>query len=78
MRVLRRCFPDSRRNPSEFLLGDAEYKPFVCSEADVESTQLDGTEDFIILACDGLWDVLQPNEVFGLVYYYLADNSGEC
>ncbi|XP_071848313.1 protein phosphatase 1F-like isoform X2 [Apostichopus japonicus] len=37
-------------------IGDPEYKPYVCSDADTAVIPLDGTEECIILACDGLWD----------------------
>lgn len=37
-------------------IGDPEYKPYVCSDADTAVIPLDGTEECVILACDGLWD----------------------
>lgn len=37
-------------------IGDPEYKPYVSSDADTAVIPLDGTEECIILACDGLWD----------------------
>ena len=40
-------------------IGDAEYKPAVTGEPDVLSLELDGTEDFLVLGCDGVWDVLE-------------------
>lgn len=40
------------------------------------SLDLDGTEDFIILACDGLWDVLHPKDVAELVYSHIAEDIG--
>ena len=37
---------------------------YLCSATpDIKSLLLDGTEDFVILACDGLWDVIPPWEV---------------
>lgn len=32
-------------------IGDAEHKPFVTAEPDIEVIDLDGQEDFIVLAC---------------------------
>eukprot|EP00118_Oscarella_pearsei_P005345 m.24524 g.24524 ORF g.24524 m.24524 type:complete len:467 (+) comp28633_c0_seq1:36-1436(+) len=38
-------------------IGDAEHKPYVWGQPDTSTFSLDGSEEFIILACDGLWDV---------------------
>ena len=32
-------------------------------QPDVKSLLLDGSEDFVVIACDGLWDVIPPWEV---------------
>ena len=37
-------------------------------QPDVKSLLLDGTEDFVIIACDGLWDVIPPWEVIVATY----------
>ena len=37
--------------------GDKSLKPFVTAQPEVSTTQLFKEDDFIILACDGLWDV---------------------
>lgn len=34
---------------------------------------LTGDEDFLILACDGLWDVVKPGEAVDLVVQHLAE-----
>lgn len=34
-----------------------------------------GNEDFLILACDGLWDVVKPYEAVEFVYQYLAEGG---
>lgn len=47
---------DGKFNLNLILSGDPEYKPYVCSDADTAVIPLDGTEECIILACDGLWD----------------------
>lgn len=41
------------------------------------SVPLDGTEDYIVLACDGLWDMLAPNTLPKLVYDFLQDSKGD-
>ncbi|MPC37919.1 Protein phosphatase 1E [Portunus trituberculatus] len=55
---------------------DREYKPFVSSECDIKSLEIEGDEDFLILACDGLWDTLSPDAAVNLVYAYLTRNDG--
>lgn len=52
-----------------------QYKPFVCSEAEVIEVQLDGTEEYLVLACDGLWDTVSPEELPRIVYNYLSDSG---
>lgn len=36
---------------------------------------LDGTEDFLILACDGLFDGMSPEEVTASLYHNLSENA---
>ena len=36
---------------------------------------LTGDEDFLILACDGLWDVVKPGEAVDLVFQHLAEGG---
>ncbi|CAN7987222.1 unnamed protein product, partial [Ixodes hexagonus] len=55
-------------------IGDAEHKPYVISEPDVLSVELDGTEDFLVLGCDGLWDQLSPQDVMNRVYQAVLDD----
>ena len=54
-----------------------ENKPAVNSEPDVASIELDGTEDYIILACDGIWDVIRPSKVPQLVYAHLTGGGSK-
>ncbi|KAG0426690.1 hypothetical protein HPB47_026220 [Ixodes persulcatus] len=55
-------------------IGDAEHKPYVISEPDVLSVELDGSEDFLVLGCDGLWDQLMPQDVANRVYQAVLDD----
>ncbi|KAL8560046.1 hypothetical protein ACOMHN_041515 [Nucella lapillus] len=57
-------------------IGDPNEKPFLCSQADTCSFQRTGTEDYLVLACDGIWDVLDPGDVPFLVHTYLAQHPG--
>ncbi|XP_059144248.1 protein phosphatase 1F-like [Physella acuta] len=49
-------------------IGDISQKPFISSDADVTSLQLTGDEEYLVIACDGLWDVLTPHQVTEIVY----------
>ena len=42
-------------------IGDLDHKPAVTGEPDIITLELDGTEDFLVLACDGVWDVLDED-----------------
>ncbi|XP_002931930.1 protein phosphatase 1F [Xenopus tropicalis] len=57
-------------------IGDIDQKPFVSGEGDVTSHILSGTEDFLVLACDGFYDTVSPPEVPRLVFDYLQENGG--
>ena len=35
-----------------------ENKLAITSEPDIVSIELDGTEDYVVLTCDGIWDVI--------------------
>jgi len=54
-------------------IGDASHKPYVSGDPDIKSLLLDGTEDFVVIACDGLWDVIPPWEAVELVVDYVKD-----
>ncbi|TSV94924.1 Protein phosphatase 1F [Bagarius yarrelli] len=57
-------------------IGDFDQKPYVSNAADCSSIQLSGDEDYILLACDGFFDVLQPADVPPLVLEALRDAGG--
>lgn len=44
--------------------------------ADCSSAQLSGNEDYVLLACDGFFDVVRPAEVPGLVLEALRESEG--
>uniref|UniRef100_UPI00398F2BE2 protein phosphatase 1E n=1 Tax=Pristiophorus japonicus TaxID=55135 RepID=UPI00398F2BE2 len=58
-------------------IGDAEHKPYICGEADSDSTVLDGSEDYLILACDGFYDTVEPEEAVKVVADHLKENNGD-
>eukprot|EP00040_Diaphanoeca_grandis_P014906 m.75746 g.75746 ORF g.75746 m.75746 type:complete len:363 (+) comp24822_c1_seq1:380-1468(+) len=51
-------------------IGDRKLKQWVIGEPDVNSFDLDGTEEFMVLACDGLWDVMDNDAVISYVHAY--------
>ncbi|XP_040051173.2 protein phosphatase 1F [Gasterosteus aculeatus] len=48
-------------------IGDFDQKPYVSGDADCVTTQLLGDEDYVLLACDGFFDAVEPSEVPHLV-----------
>ena len=57
-------------------IGDAKEKKFVIGEADVAEVNLDGTEDYLVLACDGVWDVVDGEEMVACIVKHFQ-NGGE-
>lgn len=58
-------------------IGDSEHKPYICGDADHSIFPLDGSEDYLILACDGFWDTVSPEEAVRVVSDHLQENSGD-
>lgn len=56
-------------------IGDPDFKPYVISDPDIQIVDLDGSEDYIILGCDGVWDSIAPDDACTLVYGYLAEHA---
>ncbi len=48
--------------------GDLDYQPSVSAEPEVKHFQLDGSEDYFIIGCDGLWETLDLNDLCNYVY----------
>lgn len=59
------------------ILGDSEYKPYVIAVPDIREVPLDGGEDFLILACDGLWDFVTEDEAALAVYQMVHKHPGK-
>ncbi|XP_026184360.1 protein phosphatase 1E [Mastacembelus armatus] len=58
-------------------IGDSEHKPYICGDADHNIFPLDGSEDYLILACDGFWDTVSPDEAVRVVSDHLQENAGD-
>jgi len=48
--------------------GDVEYQPSVISDPEIKHFDLDGSEDYFIIGCDGLWETLDQNELCSFIY----------
>lgn len=59
-----------------WVTGDFDQKPYVSNAADCSSVQLTGDEDYVLLACDGFFDVLRPADVPALVLEALREAGG--
>lgn len=57
--------------------GDSEHKPYICGDADYSIFPLDSSEDYLILACDGFWDTVSPDEAVRVVSDHLQENTGD-
>lgn len=53
------------------------YKPYVTAIPDVQEIPLTGSEDFLIIACDGLWDFLSEDDAARTVYKMICQNPGK-
>eukprot|EP00299_Pterocystis_sp_00344_P009996 c4371_g1_i2.p1 GENE.c4371_g1_i2~~c4371_g1_i2.p1 ORF type:complete len:391 (+),score=66.01 c4371_g1_i2:37-1209(+) len=49
-------------------VGDLSLKPFVTCTPEVTNTELGKTDQFIVMASDGLWDVLDNQEVVDILH----------
>lgn len=55
--------------------GDVDAAPFVTYKPDVFRYKLDKNDKFLVMACDGLWDVLANWEVTNFVLLQCYDNT---
>ena len=57
--------------------GDHSLKSVVISNPDINTFALTGGEDFILMGCDGLWDVMTPEDAIKYVHDHTKrDASG--
>lgn len=57
-------------------IGDKKLKQWVVGDPDVAEFDLDGTEDFLLIACDGLWDVMDSDNIIQFVSEWRSQNDG--
>lgn len=57
-------------------IGDKKLKQWVIGLPDVCEFDLDGTEDYMIIGCDGLWDVMDNDKVTAFIREWREKNVG--
>ena len=59
--------------------GDISFKEknYVICNPDIFSFSISNTNHFIVLACDGLWDVMSNQDVINFVFERLAQNEDQ-
>ncbi|ADO18549.1 putative protein phosphatase 2C [Acanthamoeba castellanii mimivirus] len=57
--------------------GDLDNTPYVTHVPDLFDYQLQSDDEFIIMACDGVWDVLENHEAINFVRDHRNDNHTE-
>lgn len=58
-------------------IGDTDLKPYITSEPEIVSFELEGDEDFLIMGSDGLWDGVTDDVAASEVYNRLKENPGK-
>ncbi|XP_063082209.1 protein phosphatase 1F isoform X1 [Cavia porcellus] len=58
-------------------IGDIFQKPYVSGDADSTSRELTGSEDYLLLACDGFFDFVHLDEIASLVHSHLVKQEGD-
>jgi serine/threonine protein phosphatase PrpC len=57
-------------------LGDSiVHKVGVAAEPEITDHHIDESDEFIVLATDGVWDVIDNNHVVQIIYGFIARNS---
>ncbi len=44
-------------------IGDVELQPYITSQPEIMSKPIDAQDEYIVIASDGLWDVMENEEV---------------
>lgn len=57
-------------------IGDGSERPILIADPDVEVWQIQETDEFVVVAIDGLWEVLTSQDVVTIVHTLLR-NGGE-
>lgn len=57
-------------------LGDMAYSGLVIPDPEMRSIELTKQDEFLILACDGVWDVITNDDAVKIVHNYLQQHPG--
>ncbi len=55
--------------------GDIDATPFISHRPDIFRYRIDKTDKFVVMACDGLWDVMKNEEVVNFILMQCYDNT---
>eukprot|EP00039_Didymoeca_costata_P032932 m.39940 g.39940 ORF g.39940 m.39940 type:complete len:374 (+) comp9611_c0_seq1:177-1298(+) len=58
-------------------IGDKKLKKWVIGSPDVEEFDLDGTEDYLVLGCDGLFDIMKYDKIVEFISKFRQEHNGE-
>lgn len=58
-------------------IGDNGMKDVVIAVPDIQTITITDDDDFLIMACDGVWDYVNEEEIACLVYTMLQNNEGK-
>ena len=60
------------------VLGDRDYKKYIIGDPDLYTCNLDPAQDeYAVLACDGLWDGINPEDVPAIIDEHLEDTDSD-
>ena len=57
--------------------GDADHEPYVIQTPDIFNVKLTSDIKYVVMACDGLWDVINNNELYNLLSKSNIKNHAE-
>lgn len=58
--------------------GDMDGAPYITCEPDIFKHKISQNDQFIVMACDGLWDVLQNCDVVNFILENVKIHKGKC
>lgn len=59
-------------------LGDKYLYPYVVPHPEITVTLMDSQDEFLILACDGVWDVLDNRDAVRFVRKKMTEHNDDC
>ncbi len=56
-------------------IGDVKDKKYVIGAGDVSRTVMTGSEEYLVVACDGVWDVVDDQELVECIRNHLSKGN---